>query len=110
MDIKIMFDKFVYNFILSDVGKVIWDNLNDPEEWSIYEYRIEHKKTGINLWTGNGGFWFDGYYLNHTIPTPSLGLIERHFLYRKAMKMRNKSWFVGNRKVIRAFAEADKKN
>lgn len=82
---------FIYNNILSDVGRAIWDSLENVDDWEFQEYKMVHLKTGISFWTSNGGFWFDGHD-NYLLGAPNppkveLGLLERHFLYNKAMRL-----------------------
>lgn len=91
----------VYKYILSDVGKVLWDNLNDPEEWEFEDYTMLHIRSRVYLWTNNGGFFFDGYksWRPESL-APSLGLLERHFIYRKAMRLRDQCKTIGNGKII----------
>lgn len=88
-------NNFIYNYILSDIGRVLWDSFeNHPEEWECSDSgaTIENHSKEIALWIGNGASFFDGwrYFLptyDHERKYPSqkieLGLIERHFLYYK---------------------------
>lgn len=90
----------IYKFILSDVGRVIWDNLNDYNDWTFSDHTIIHKKYKICLWTSNGPWFFDGYDPLFTeCLVPKLGLIERHFLYSKYKKMRKSMKNSVNQKI-----------
>lgn len=87
---------FIYKYILSDVGKVIWEALDTPDDWDFVrsEFTITHKETGICFWVSNGGFFFDGHenvIRQPTPPVPEIGLIERHFLYHKANSKKKKA-------------------
>lgn len=75
--------------IFSEAGAALWKALDRPEEWEVpSQYRIVHKPSNTAWWTGNGGFFFDGDDLT---ATPScLGLFERHILWRRARKIRNR--------------------
>lgn len=92
-------NNLIYKYVLSDVGRVIWDSFdNDIENWQFLEYKMIHS-TGVCIWTGNEGFFFNGYIPSKN-PQPELGLIERHFLYKKAMRLKNKKGESNNNKVI----------
>ena len=92
-------DRFIYNHVLSDIGRVIWDSFEKhPEEWEsdVGERTVDNHNKEISLWISNGSFFFDGFkyypkeyqpngrkYINQKV---DIGLIERHFLYHKLKK------------------------
>lgn len=88
-------------FFYSEYGKVVNELLNNIDDWEIHEeFWIFHKywiihKSGIRLWIGNGSWSFTGdeskiHKSDSDIPVIYLGMIERHFLYIKAMKILKK--------------------
>jgi len=78
-------------FFYSDAGKVLSDSLDNAEHWylSNTQYTVRHIPSNLVFWVGNGGWFFDGYQNYYVKDTPilKLGLVERHFLYRKYKKM-----------------------
>lgn len=68
--------------IFSEIGKVLWERLDYPEEWAMQDkYTMEHIPSNTSWWVANGSWFFNGW------PSKCLGLIERHFLYWKANKI-----------------------
>ncbi|WP_225784490.1 hypothetical protein [Xenophilus sp. Marseille-Q4582] len=68
---------------MSKTGKALWKLLDDVDQWEVTRYTILHKNTGHEFCMANGGFFFQGYD-----GTPkTIGLIERHFLFRKARRI-----------------------
>ena len=73
---------------MSAAGKALSRALDMPNDWTAGYWSIEHRPSGLSFWTRNGSFFFDG---NDIKDTPQcLGLIERHWLYFKARKIRAK--------------------
>ena len=74
---------------MSAAGRALSKALESPDDWDVpTEYRIVHRPTEMSFWTANGSFWFNGSEIHGT---PScIGLIERHWLYFKARKVRAK--------------------
>ena len=96
-------NNFIYNYILSDIGRTIWDSFeNHPEEWEQREHTILNHDKEVCLWTANGVWFFDGYpyreYYNeerkYSPRVIKFDYIERHFLYRKYKKCIK--WFIHN--------------
>lgn len=69
---------------MSAVGRALSKALDKPEDWEFpSEYRIRHKPSGQDFWVGDGAFFFDTF---DDVPS-CIGLIERHWLYRKAIRI-----------------------
>lgn len=69
---------------MSAAGRALSKALDSPGDWALTKHTAIHKPSKQVFWISNGGFFFDGY---ETEGTPScLGILERHWLYRK---MRN---------------------
>ena len=74
---------------MSAAGRALSKALESPDDWdSPSEYRIVHRPTGMSFWIANGSFWFNGEDIYET--PKCLGLIERHWLYFNARKVRAK--------------------
>lgn len=83
---------------MSAAGRALSKALDKPEDWIAGGYRLIHKPSKQIFWVGSGGFFFDGHA---DAGTPKcLGLIERHWLYRKAGR-------VGSYLVAQALAKTD---
>ena len=82
----------IYKYFYSDVARALSDALDHPEDWDFRkEFTIKHKPSDIVMWIGNGSFFFDGYAeLFGDGVIPHIGLIERHFLYRKYKRVSRK--------------------
>lgn len=99
------------HFFLTDVGKALWDSLDNPDDWEYGEsgskYTIVHKSSGIALWIANGSWFLDGY--NELVfgkprpPKVEIGLFERHILWRRVNSIK-KSW---NKKAAEQKAAVD---
>jgi hypothetical protein len=63
----------------SEAAAIVSDALSDESAWKAGHYTLDHK-SGLRLWMGNGAWFFDVYEPNGG----AIGLLERHFLYRKA--------------------------
>ncbi len=94
-------DNLIYKYILSEVGRVIWNNLSNPDDWIFTELTMHHIRTKTNLWIGHGGFWFNGYGGLY----PHLGLLERHFLYNRAIILQKLNQEKNNIIIIKKFTE-----
>ena len=70
----------------TELGKSVSKLMDDLENWHCGEYYYTHKPTGIKLWVSNGGRWFRVYEPSEA----QFGLIERHFLYKKALSISHK--------------------
>lgn len=113
-----MMSDFIYNYILSDVGRCIWDSFeNHPEEWEQEEYTVINHDKEITLWTSNGTWFFTGYRYHRQFTAEGLkgrkyppkiiwlGYIERHFLYRKYKKMTKSKIAAENEKLLARFID-----
>lgn len=78
--------------IFSKLGKWLWDELDVPYNWNIYERTIEHIPSKVRFWIGNSSFFFNYYsrwdtttggFVYNDNDLSYLGLIERHLIYRK---------------------------
>lgn len=70
---------------MSEAGKQLSNAMEQPGDWRVDRYTMRHIPSGCVFWIANGGFFFDGYE-----GTPKcLGLLERHWLYWKSVRMRN---------------------
>jgi hypothetical protein len=70
---------------MSAAGRAISKALDIPGDWEVGKYTIKHLPTRQFFWIANGAFFFDGYDGQDT--PKCLGLVERHWLYRKARKL-----------------------
>lgn len=73
---------------MSAAGKALSRALENPGDWTAGHYEIKHRPSGLAFWVANGPFFFDGSEIEGT--PECLGLIERHWLYFKARKVRAK--------------------
>jgi hypothetical protein len=74
---------------MSAAGRALSKALDNPADWiQPDEYRIVHRPSNQAYWIANGGFFFNGDVLHGT--RRCLGLIERHWLYAKAMRTINR--------------------
>lgn len=103
-------DNLIYKYILSEVGRVIWNNLSNPDDWIFTQYTMRHIRTETKLWIANGGFWFNGHYdiYDTTSLYPHLGLLERHFLYHRAMNLQKSNQEKNNIIIIEKFMNKHK--
>jgi hypothetical protein len=76
----------MFNWLLSEQGKVVFDLLEDSNSWSFSGTVITHKVTGLQLWISNGRFFFDIY---PDSAKPCLTLIDRLILWRKYKKAKS---------------------
>ena len=94
---------------MSAAGKALSLALDTPDDWTAGHYEIKHRPSGLAFWTRNGPFFFDGSDIEGT--PECIGLIERHWLYFKARKIRAKYVEVKRdpgEKVVAAFKAASK--
>lgn len=74
---------------MSALGQIIRDALSVPDDWysaNGARHFITHKPSGLNLWVGNGPFFFTFWDLPENAEC-KLGYIERHILWRRAKPM-----------------------
>lgn len=70
---------------MSAAGRALSKALDTPSDWQLTRYTAKHNPTGQKFWIANGGFFFDGYTSEGT--PECLGLLERHWLYRKTKNL-----------------------
>lgn len=70
--------------IYSPIATALSAALDRPDEWDDMGYVLFHRPSKISWWTANGAWFFD----SHNVPS-CLGLIERHFVWRKAKNLRD---------------------
>lgn len=91
-------------FFYSDEGKTLSDSLDCVEHWDLSntQHTVRHIPSNLVFWVGNGAWFFDGYenYYNKNAPILELGLVERHFLYRKYKKMIKKTKKERNKNAV----------
>lgn len=73
--------------MISEFGKsLIYSFKHNPEDWEFDHYYATHTPTSMRFWIANGAWFFDGNgKLDGTI-----GIFERHIIYRQLCKCRNK--------------------
>lgn len=75
---------------MSAAGRALSKALDKPQDWRAPDrFRMIHRPSGAAFWIANGTWFFDGYEMENT--PKCLGRIERHWLYRKAMKSISRS-------------------
>lgn len=78
--------------LMSPAGAALYSALDKPEDWEVDNgsYNLRHIPTKIEVWIANGAFFLD---IKHQKISPFddgenvLGLIERHFIWRKVKKL-----------------------
>lgn len=70
---------------MSAAGRALWAALDRHEDWSVGAHTATHVPSGTVFWHVNGALFFDGY----ESWKGALGLIERHWLFRKFRRMRS---------------------
>lgn len=71
---------------MSHLRRMLSARLDVLEEWDISTVLLHHRKSGINLWIGNGFMFLDGYGAAHGC----LSLLDRVLLWPKVRKLRAK--------------------
>lgn len=69
---------------MSNAGVALRTALGNFDDWDISEYTAVHRPSKTIWWIGNGAWFFDAYRAPST-----LGLVERHFLWRSYKRMVN---------------------
>ena len=68
----------VMSWILSPGAYAVWMALGVREDWVLRgEFCIKHDPTSVELWMGNGSFFFDQYDGDSQ---SAIGLLERLYL------------------------------
>lgn len=69
--------------LLSEAGSALNAALKRPDEWVVTKYSAKHNPSKTSWWTANGAWFFDMGEPYEKV----LGPVERHYLWRKYLKM-----------------------
>lgn len=69
---------------MKKIAKLLSAELDHIDRWTVDHHTLTHVPTNTHWWIANGRFFFDGYRSMEG----AIGLIERHFLWGKAKRVR----------------------
>ena len=84
---KLSIKNLIYRLVLSPTCReLIRSWKENGGDWSYDDYWLKNKKSGINLWVGNGRFFLDIASGNDTSPG-LIGIFERHLVWHEFKKI-----------------------